>query len=82
MYIRMCKLMMYIISCFELVHKYLCGSTLVWYSSKHGVMHIGRLHCLHMYVVVFLPRPLFLLHTVHSVCLFFPDSVQGRLSGK
>ena len=43
---------------------------------------MGRLHCLHMYVVVFLPRPFFLLHTVQSVCLFFPAGVQGRLAGK
>jgi hypothetical protein len=45
-------------------------------------MHMGSLHCLHMYVVVFLPRPFFLLHTVQSVCLFFPADVQGRLLGK
>ena len=35
-----------------------------------------------MYVVVFLPRPFFLLHTVQSVCLFFLADVQGRLAGK
>ena len=28
-------------------HRYLCGSTLVWYNSKHGTTHMGMLHCLH-----------------------------------
>ena len=36
-------------------YRYLWRSTFVWCSSKHGMMHMGILHCLHMNVVVFLP---------------------------
>ena len=39
----------------DLVQRYLCGSTFEWYSSKQGTTHIGRLHCLQLYIVVFLP---------------------------
>ena len=64
------------------IGKYLTGSTLVWYSSKQGMIHMGWWHWLHIKLVVFRPWPLFLLHTTHTFCPLLPDGVQGRWLGK
>ena len=52
--------------------RYLVGSTYVWYNSKHGTIHRLTLHCLQLYVEVFLPRPFLKLQTTHSNCLVVP----------
>ena len=57
----------------EEVHRYLCGSTFVWCSSKQGTMHMGAPHCLHWKVVVFLPLPFLLLHMEQFLCMRLPE---------
>ena len=63
-------------------HKYLSGSILLWYSSKHGTTHMGRSHCLQWYVVVLLPLPFFPLQTMQLVCHGFPCAVSVSFPGK
>ena len=54
------------------------GSTLVCYNSKHVTTHI---HCLHWYVVVFLPLPLLLEHTTQAGWEGLPLEQDGTLPG-
>ena len=63
-------------------YKYRVGSSLVWCSSKHGIIHIGRLHCLQIYVVVLRALPLFRLQTKQSNCWRWPSSFLAVLAGK
>ena len=64
------------------VYRYRCGSTFVWCSSKQGTMHIRALHCLHMYVVVFLPLPFLWLQTEQFLCRWTPEADFSICAGK